>query len=1118
MHRQISAPDLKPVNSKSKRPGELGSSLHDQWRKNCPGPGLTSVSRVVRTVAPAGEEDEEGKLRKIILEQLQCLANHLAGNVVDFLIEEVEKKILNDYARAAMGEESNASLLDNSKSDSNSMADETEEDEEENDFEGVEVDDEEESEGGEEGRPRVSRGGLGSLYGGKSNGAALSPRGGGLYVRSIDRISSSGLDGGGGGGKNGRDGGLIAGVVTPRSSLGRGGYMGSNNSLSPCGLPHVRKTGKSDLSPMMPSRGFGGTRHQLAGPMLSHDADDEDDVEEDLIPSAMGTSSESQPGASDGTSLRPHMNLSSQQNSAKHNSLSSASSPKPSSGKFDPSNFEKGSPSTSPKRVSLPLGMSGFSPTRSPARVGVSVLSSPKRASELLNTSSLEDASSFQNEQKSTINGKQSRQTHSSSSPKGNNDKPGVGTFDSGHLPPMLDEPKRDAKKAPPSRSSLLLVKKGSVRHVTSMFESKDSRGSTRKMKAMPLLREDSVKQIMVSLAEGRDKLKRSISAESIGEDEMGTNPNEAPASTDEEGKTGEWNVTSPNVPGRSRTPPKMQMALRSSNQSPKRGVQRNTSGIRMQRFLENKTIERSSSGLKSFMTKKGSGSSNGSSGSAGKPSLARKTSGGRRGVERTTSGMRRGVRRTSSNGAGRRAGLTRQFSFGKTRGTSKSSSFGMFARDNVTNQLSNEARKQKRIFKTQNALRKLRKATELKAESELNDSNNELHNLLGSISIPLPCGVKHRCALLFVDVSGFTQLSTRLKVEQLSKTINAYFQLIVEHVQQFGGDILKFAGDAVFVEWRANRSSLLATSPDDGYEGKYGGDGLGDEKAVVTAAACAARIIDKCTDYDVVDEDGKKVATLNLHCAIGFGEVVGVHLGTSDRMEYFIIGEPIEQVALAMDLGKMGEVVASPECLRYLEGKPATEPKVILSKSNKFLNPKLMLMKPEKKKKSQGDCLGDRLDDWDILALKSLKKLMAPYVHPVVVDSQIIQNGYGSARTRATSEAEIRDVFTCFIHPLVSSQVTGDEKEDAKVLKTLHEIMVIVNNELRRFKGQLRQYTVDDKGKRERCNLVSTATSNSQHSTAVSSFFDCHRYRSYRQFRSSRFYVSRDVCDLRAT
>jgi hypothetical protein len=252
--------------------------------------------------------------------------------------------------------------------------------------------------------------------------------------------------------------------------------------------------------------------------------------------------------------------------------------------------------------------------------------------------------------------------------------------------------------------------------------------------------------------------------------------------------------------------------------------------------------------------------------------------------------------------------------------------------------------------------------------------------------------------------------------------------------------------------------------------------EGLGDEKAVITAAACAARIIDKCTDYDVMDEDGKKVATLNLHCAIGYGEVVGVHLGTSDRMEYFIVGEPIKQVALAMDLGKMGEVVASPECLRYLEGKPATEPKVILSKSNKFLNPKLMLMKPEKKK-SQGGGLGDRLDDWDIVALKSLKQLMTPYVHPVVVDSQIIQNGYGSAQTRATSEAEIRDVFTCFIQPLVSSHVTGDIKNDAGVLKTLHEIMVIVNNELRRFRGQLRQYTVDDKGKGNRWKMINVTT-----------------------------------------
>eukprot|EP00797_Seminavis_robusta_P022824 Sro368_g127930.2 (2147) ;mRNA; r:15598-22595 len=1097
MYRQNSAPSLaERLNSRRpKRNGEVGlggSSLHaTRPRHNMVGSSSNGLARSPNnnnTRNNADDNDDnpnDDKLRQKLLEQLQCLGKHLAGNVVDFLIEEVEKKILNDYAKAAMGEESNAGMDDDeeeeeSMGDSNldilQSSDEEEEEEqeesevvEENAFEDEDEDDEEEMKFF--GRPARGGGGLGSLYGSGGRGNLQNPsslgrgRKGGLYAGGDDSDSSLGLAVGGGGPKPSRtaaasnsrnNGGLYGG-----GGAGLGGNLyGGNNSLGMRGGDQKNKTKNGDVSPSMPSRGLrsGGNRQRSVSPRrntiqggslqpqqqqapkigakfgrrLSATAllteEDEEDDDEDLLPSPasrFGAASAENPYRRNAT-LPPRLNAESPPNSPKSRTsfLSPNSSPKRSGGKLDLSRFEKGSPMASPKRSNQLLSMASLDHSDKSNDGGGTpdyrrkLAGNAKRPSRLSNS---DDSLSPKRNSRNKLG--------SSPSPKRESPKPAV--------------------KAPGKRAQRpsLMVKQGSVRQVMSMFESKESRRAAGNRTVMPLLRESSVKHIMDSLEEDQDK----------NHQDGADNPNEAPSDFQ----------TPPNMPTRTRTPPKM--PSRSPNQSPKRGVQRNTSGIRMQRFLEKKSNnDRPNSGVKAFLSKKGSGSSNGSSGSIGrnKPSLARKTSGGKRGVERTASGMRRGGR----------PGLTRQFSFGRTKGTAKSSSFGMFARDSVTNKLSNETRKQKRIFKTQNALRKLKRATEHKSsgdssegsDSQLDESNYDLDNLLGSsvtIKVPLPCGVKHHCALLFVDISGFTMLSTRLKVEQLSKTINAYFQLIVEHIEAFGGDVLKFAGDAVFVEWRSTRSSLLATSPHDPHDGMYGGEGLGDEKAVITAAACAARIIDKCTDYEVMDEDGKKVATLNLHCAIGYGEVIGVHLGTIDRMEYFIIGDPIKQVATAMDLGKMGEVVASPECLKYLEGKPASQPKVILSKSNKFLNPKLMLVKPEKRKKNQGNSFGDRLDDWDVLALKSLQKLMSPYVHPVVVDNPLFRKGYGSTQDRFTAEAEIRDVFTVFIQPMVSSQVTGNVSEDSEVLETLHNIMVIVNNELRRFKGQLRQYTVDDKG-----------------------------------------------------
>lgn len=54
--------------------------------------------------------------------------------------------------------------------------------------------------------------------------------------------------------------------------------------------------------------------------------------------------------------------------------------------------------------------------------------------------------------------------------------------------------------------------------------------------------------------------------------------------------------------------------------------------------------------------------------------------------------------------------------------------------------------------------------------------------------------------AMLFVDISGFTVLSQKLKVDDLKVQINNYFELIVSIILKYDGEIIKFAGDAIFV------------------------------------------------------------------------------------------------------------------------------------------------------------------------------------------------------------------------------------------------------------------------------------------------------------------------------
>ena len=55
---------------------------------------------------------------------------------------------------------------------------------------------------------------------------------------------------------------------------------------------------------------------------------------------------------------------------------------------------------------------------------------------------------------------------------------------------------------------------------------------------------------------------------------------------------------------------------------------------------------------------------------------------------------------------------------------------------------------------------------------------------------------------MLLLDISGFTNLATRLDVDALQKHINQYFTALLDITTAHGGDALRFMGDALLVTW----------------------------------------------------------------------------------------------------------------------------------------------------------------------------------------------------------------------------------------------------------------------------------------------------------------------------
>ncbi|MEO6741216.1 MAG: AAA family ATPase [Chthoniobacteraceae bacterium] len=137
--------------------------------------------------------------------------------------------------------------------------------------------------------------------------------------------------------------------------------------------------------------------------------------------------------------------------------------------------------------------------------------------------------------------------------------------------------------------------------------------------------------------------------------------------------------------------------------------------------------------------------------------------------------------------------------------------------------------------------------------------------------------------AVLFTDITGFTGMTERLEasgpdgVERLSVQLNAYFSRLIRIVEEHGGMVVKFAGDALVAVWPAD------------------GTTVGD--AARSAAGCAWEIV---TTLDGQEPETR--TSLSIKASIGTGRVVHAILGgVGGRWVSMIGGEATEGARAAM-------------------------------------------------------------------------------------------------------------------------------------------------------------------------------------------------------------------------
>lgn len=174
------------------------------------------------------------------------------------------------------------------------------------------------------------------------------------------------------------------------------------------------------------------------------------------------------------------------------------------------------------------------------------------------------------------------------------------------------------------------------------------------------------------------------------------------------------------------------------------------------------------------------------------------------------------------------------------------------------------------------------------------NEVRTRLGRAVGHLP-PAPSVFKSRGAVLFVDVSGFTKLGSELRnahgpekgaellAEQITSVLATLTQLCLDH----GGDVSKFAGDALLCVWESGPEDSMFQSA---------------KECAIAMLAAMRRI------------QAEKQVKLDIHGGLARGSILHFHLGSADdRLRWYLMaGEAMAGAACLVDAASPGEIMCA--------------------------------------------------------------------------------------------------------------------------------------------------------------------------------------------------------------
>ncbi len=153
--------------------------------------------------------------------------------------------------------------------------------------------------------------------------------------------------------------------------------------------------------------------------------------------------------------------------------------------------------------------------------------------------------------------------------------------------------------------------------------------------------------------------------------------------------------------------------------------------------------------------------------------------------------------------------------------------------------------------------------------------------------------GETKEATIFFSDIRMFTAISEKLEPQEVITFLNEYMTRMVACVRDTNGTVDKFIGDAVMAVWGASTSAGSAS--------------LDAFNAVKASLLMRAALI----EYNK-DRGDEKKPIIKIGCGLNTGSVVAGQMGSSERMEYTVIGD-------AVNLASRTETLTKPFCADIL-------------------------------------------------------------------------------------------------------------------------------------------------------------------------------------------------------